>query len=122
MAAPEKTAIRTSTRPLVDVLAEKDIESIAIDLRDNNLISSDVYQGLFLPIKIKKQKARDIVSNVTGKVNANTENFMKFIKVLKDNELPGLAKLLEDKFGECTAATRHDNYLQLLIVSVSWIY
>ncbi len=110
MAAPEKTAIRTSTRPLVDGLAEKDIESIAIDLRDNNLISSDVYQGLFLPIKIKKQKARDIVSNVTGKVNANTENFMKFIKVLKDNELPGLAKLLEDKFGECTATTRHNNY------------
>ena len=110
MAAPEKTAIRTSTRPLVDGLAEEDIESIADDLKDNNLIASDVYQGLFLLTKTKKQKARDVVSNVTGKVNANTENFMKFIKVLKDNELPGLAKLLEDKFGECTATTRHKNY------------
>ncbi len=47
MAAPEKTAIRTSTRPLVDGLSEEDIESIADDLRDNNLISSDVYQGIF---------------------------------------------------------------------------
>ncbi len=110
MAAPEKTAIRISTRPLVDGLAEEDIESIADDLKDNNLISSDVYQGLILPIKTKKQKAKDVVSNVTEKVNANTENFMKFIKVLKDNELPGLAKLLEDKFGECTATTRHKNY------------
>ncbi len=110
MAAPEKTAIRTSTRPLVDGLAEEDIESIADDLLGNNLISSDVYQGLFLPTKTKKQKARDVVSNVTGKVNANPENFVKFIKVLRDNELTALAKLLEDKLGECTAATRHNNY------------
>ncbi len=109
MAAPEKTAIRSSTRPLVDVIAEDDIERIADDLKDNNLISSDVYEGLFLPTKTKKQKARDIVSNVTVKVNANTENFVKFIKVLRDNELPELAKLLEDKFGECIGDTRHNN-------------
>ena len=110
MAAPEKTAIRTSTRPLVDGLAEEDIERIADDLKDNNLISSDVYQALFLPTKTtKKQKARDVVSNVTGKVNSNPKNFMKFIKVLKDNELPGLAKHLEDKFGECIGDTRHNN-------------
>ncbi len=70
-------------------------------MRYNNLISSDVYQGLFLPTKTKTQKARDVVSDVTGKVNANTENFIKFIKVLKDNDLPALAKLLEDKLGEC---------------------
>ncbi len=33
MAAPVKTAMRTSTRPLVDGLAEKNIESMADDLR-----------------------------------------------------------------------------------------
>ncbi len=91
MAVPEKTAINSCTKPLVDGLAEEDIESIADDLKDNNLISSDVYQGLPLPTKTKKQKARDVVSNVTGKVNANTENFVKFIRALKNNKLPGLA-------------------------------
>ncbi len=65
----------------------------------------------FFPTKTKTQKARDVVNNVTGKVNANAENFIKFIKVLKDNELPALAKLLEDKLGECIGDTRHNNIM-----------
>ncbi len=111
MAVPEKTAIRISTRPLVDGLAEEDIDSIADDLKDNNLISSTTKQGF---TKIKKQKARDVVTNVTGKVNANTKNFMKSIKVLKDNELPGLAKLLKNKIGKSpprATATQFNNYI-----------
>ncbi len=112
MAAPEKTAINISTKLLVDGLAEEDIESIADDLKDNNLISSDVYQGLFLPTNTKTQKARDVVRNVTGKVNSNPKNFMKFIKLLKENKLPGLAKHLEDKFGEYIGDTRHNNTIE----------
>ncbi len=100
MAAPEKRTIVACNRRLVDVLAGEDIESIADDLIDNNLISSDVYQGLLLPTKTKTQKARDVVSNVTEILNANSESFVKFIKVLKDNELQELAKHLKDKFGK----------------------
>jgi len=100
MAAPEKSAVKVCHKPLIDGLAEEDIDSIADDLLSNSLISNDVYEGL-LPSKTKKQKARDVVNNVTGKVNANPKDtFAIFIKVLNDNEQSRLAQLLEDKFGE----------------------
>ncbi len=102
MAAPEMTAIRASFEPLVDGLTGQDIGNIADDLYANNIISTEVYKELFFPNKNRKQKARDIVNIVTGEVNVNSESFVKFIKVLKDNELPELAEHLEGKFGECT--------------------
>ncbi len=109
MDAPEKRAIIACNRRLVDDLAEENINRIAHDLENNNLISGDDYRELIFLNKTNKQKARDVVSNVTRKVNANPENFMKFIKVLKDNKLSGLAKHLKDKFGECIGDTRHNN-------------
>ncbi len=87
-------------RPLLVGLGDH-VMNIGHHLYANKLISYDIHEELYIHTKTSRQKARDIVNNVTWKVNANSEIFVEFIKVLEHNELPQLAKLLEDKFGEC---------------------
>lgn len=107
--------MRACTKTLIDTLAGENIDDIAEDLYSNNLISQDVYEELSLPTKTKKQKARDVVNNVAGKVNANQANFIKFIGVLVDNEQSHLAKKLEDKFGEFSYYLRSNCFTILFL-------
>ncbi len=101
MAAPEKRAIIACNRYLVDGLAEEDIDRrFAGYLHSEGLIPSHVYYKILFSYKDRIKKARDIVSNVTEILEANSKKFVIFIQALKDNELQELAKHLEDKFGE----------------------
>ncbi len=100
MAAPEKRAIIACNRHLVDGLAKKAMESIADDLYSNELIPSHVYYKILSSFEDREEIARDIVSNVTEILEANSKKFVIFIQALKDNKLQELAKRLEDKFGE----------------------
>ena len=89
------------TFDLVTGLEAVNVEEVADALMDQSLLARDVFDGLFLPTKTKKQKARDIVKSVSSKVKVNSKNFMKFLNVLKnqeDHEI--LVKKLEENYGE----------------------
>ena len=86
------------TSVLVTGLEAVDVEEVADALKGQSLLAGDVYDGLLLPTKTKKQKARDIVKGVSSKVKANPKNFMKFLGVLRSQEdLEDLVNTLEKK-------------------------
>ena len=102
MANPEVKTMNECTFDLVTGLEAVDVEEVADALKDQSLLAGDVYDGLLLPTKTKKQKARDIVKSVSSKVKVNPKvNFMKFLDVLKSqDDLGVLVKKLEEKYGE----------------------
>ena len=99
MANPEVKTMNECTSVLVTGLEAVDVEEVADALKDQSLLAGDVYDGLSLPTKTKKQKARDIVKGVSSKVKANPKvNFMKFLGVLRSQEGPeDLVNTLEKK-------------------------
>ena len=90
------------TSVMVNGLEAVNVEEVADALKDQSLLAGDVYDELSLPTKTKKQKARDIVKNVSSKVKVNPKvNFMKLLDVLRSQEdLGELVKTLEEKYGE----------------------
>ena len=102
MANPESKTMNECTSVMVNGLEAVDVEEVADALKGQSLLAGDVYAGLSLPTKTKKQKARDIVKNVSSKVKVNPKvNFMKFLDVLRSQEdLGELVKTLEEKYGE----------------------
>ena len=102
MANPEVKTMNECTFDLVTGLEAIDVEEVADALKGLSLLAGDVYDGLSLPTKTKKQKARDIVKSVSSKVKVNPKvNFMKFLGVLESqDDLDVLVKKLEEKYGE----------------------
>ena len=99
---PESKTMRECFTTMVNGLAAGDVDAIADDLLGHNLIAGDVHEGLELQTKTKSHKARDVLRNVSAKVNGNPkENFTKFLDVLRKHEgMEHLVKTLEDKYRE----------------------
>ena len=102
--SPEYQTMIACTGELVSNIEANNPGDISIKLRANELLSSDVFKKLDLPIKGNEDKARDIVRNVTDKVFANHKvQFPKFVAVLRTCEgLGDLVQLLEATFGKFT--------------------
>jgi len=102
MAKPECNTMTECTSDLVNGLEAVDVEEVADALKTQKLLARDVYDKLSLPSMTKKQKAREIVKNVSSKMTLNSKaNFKKFLDVLRGQEdLEDLVKILEEKYGK----------------------
>ena len=90
------------TTVLVTGIEAVGIEEVVDALKNQSLLAGNVYDGLLLPTKTKKQKARDIVKGVSSKVKVNSKvSFMKFLNILRRKKyLEDLVKILEKTYSE----------------------
>ena len=99
MANNESEAMVQCTEEMIATLTANDPKSIGDALLAAGLLPRNVHSKLSLQ-SIAAEKARQIVAAVTDKVIAKSDDFAKFISVLKKTRLNNLAKLLQDKLSK----------------------
>ena len=117
--SPEyKTMIACSVE-LVSNIEANSPDDIALKLKAEELLATDVYKSIDLPTKNNAHKARDIVRNVTDKVCANHKvTFPKLVAVLRKCEgLGNLVQKIEATFGKFTIILAvYNNMLSLFVL------
>ena len=99
--SPEYRVMISSTKSLVDVMVAEGPKAVSDDLVGQELITYDLYKEMSLDSKTSEDKARKLVQAVTDKVKCNpSENFSKFLVVLKKHNMSDLEAALKSKHGK----------------------